>query len=223
MADASGPGRPGRSRTDRRTALLLGGTAALGISALTLPTAAAHASPGTTGGGTAYTVGAAGPAGGLIFLTPDAAGGDGTHYYEAAPTDASATASNWILVGSNPWANVATAIGKAVGDGAPNTAAMLAAGDVGGAAHLAGTYTRSHLGSDFDDWFAPSFDEIALLWTNLGATAGLDPAREYWTSTAEAASSNWAHLLLSASGGRTVGRLTKGSTAMTRPVRRFAA
>jgi hypothetical protein len=103
---ASGDSRGGtqgrRVAADRRTALRFGGATALGIGSLALPSALVHASPAPDPSSVAFTVGDTGPAGGFIFLTPDSDGGDGIHYYEAAPADAILTTASWIDVAGNP-------------------------------------------------------------------------------------------------------------------------
>lgn len=212
----------GSGRLDRRAALRLGGTGAvggalagtLGIATLVLPRAAAHASP-TGPSSTTYAVGDAGPAGGVIFLTPDTVGGDGTHYYEAAPADASASTALWLRSGADTSVVVA-GTGTAVGDGPANTTLMLAAGD--GTVHSAGladAYTQGGL----DDWFLPSRDELQRVFDVRAQLGGIDETRRYWTSSQSVAQTTQAYAMFFSTG--TFDSSFKTDTGLVRPVRRF--
>ena len=200
-----------RRVAERRAALRVGGAAALGISTLALPRAAAHASDGI-GPASLYTVGAAGPAGGFIFLTPDSLGGDGTYFYEAAPEDAAADGSNWASFTSG----VAGARGTAVGAGITNTAAIMAGGDTRGAAHRADNYARAGV----TDWFLPSIDELLALAAVPAIAATLVSNASYWSSTEVSGNTGSAEII---SSSRARGTANKLGGHRTRPVRRFTA
>lgn len=212
----------GSGRIDRRAALRLGGAGAaggmlagtLGIATLALPDAAAHASPSGPSS-TTYAVGDAGPAGGIVFLTPDSVDGDGTHYYEAAPADASASAALWLRSGADT-AVVVAGTGTAVGDGPANTALMLAAGD--GTVHSAGladTYTQG----GFDDWFLPAQGELQRMFDVRARLTGIDEGRRYWTSSESTAQTTQAYAMFFSTG--TFDSSFKTDTGLVRPVRRF--
>jgi hypothetical protein len=218
---ASGDSRGGtqgrRVAADRRTALRFGGATALGIGSLALPSALVHASPAPDPSSVAFTVGDTGPAGGFIFLTPDSDGGDGIHYYEAAPADAAATASNWIRVGDTAYVTVTGARGSAVGTGAANTAAMLTAGDTAGCAFLADGYSNA----GFTDWFVPSIDELMALAAVPAITETISRTSGYWSSTERAGDTNSAEVLFGSNLTRGGSGQLKAGGSRTRPVRRF--
>lgn len=176
-SEADGPS----GTADRRTVLRVGGAATLGIGSLVLPAAMVHASGGGGGGGGTplYAVGATGPAGGRIFLTPTSPGGDNTHHYEAAPADVDAPPVTWINVSGFTSIAVDGAFGSAVGTGPANTASMLAAGDNGGSAFHADAYSLN----GFSDWFLPSIQELVELANVPAIVATLGLGTEYWSST----------------------------------------
>jgi hypothetical protein len=104
-----------------------------------------------------YNVGDTGPAGGIIFYDKGKAS-DGWRYLEAAPSDQSAG----IQWHNRDYCNVKT--GTAIGTGKANTDAIIAAqGDGSYAAALCKNLTIN----GFSDWFLPSKDELALMYTNL--------------------------------------------------------
>jgi hypothetical protein len=203
---------------DRRTALQLGATAALGVSALALPPSAAHASGGGTAGGP-LEVGGRGPAGGVIVLTPDSAGGDGTHFYEAAPSDATTADASatmpWISVAGNTFVVLSETRVSDVGAGGANTSAMLLAGDTGGAAHAADRYEHGGYG----DWFLPSRDELAAMIAVPAVAETLVEGSGYWSST-EGANGITAQSLATSGELRAI---AKPEPYRSRPLRRFTA
>src|SRR5690606_38517143 len=72
----------------------------------------------------------------------------------------------WVGV---PWCalgfDVSGATGVAVGDGATNTAAIIALCDEGGT--TAASACADLVVEGYDDWFVPSRDELLLMYTNL--------------------------------------------------------
>ena len=152
---------------------------------------------GTQCDGLSFTcqVGDTGPAGGKIFYavsTPFACGPSRTSsckYLEAAP-------SGWNT-GSDPertWAQSTpvnyqttsvtspeTATAKAIGWGYWNTGAIVGQGNTNSstaAAALADSYTVTVSGTQHDDWFLPSGDELKQLMDNVSGFSG-----DYWSST----------------------------------------
>lgn len=124
-------------------------------------------------GGPAYNLGDIGPGGGLVFLI------SGGLTYEMAP-------NTWSGGSSDPgsaWCNTSTllsgAFGTAIGDGAQNTALMVA-GCSSGAGQLAASYN----GGGFTDWFLPSKDELnamcnyARTWAGAPSTGACSGAQD---------------------------------------------
>ena len=123
-----------------------------------------------------------GPAGGFVFYVNPNYARDGWRYLEAAPFDQSAGAK---------WGCFRRAIegahGAAIGTGKRNTADIVAACmDADIAASLCASLTLN----GFADWFLPSRDELAALYTNIKAagvsdfgTRGVADNFSYWTST----------------------------------------
>ena len=146
-----------------------------------------------------YQVGDIGPAGGLIFHVNPKYQSDGWRYLEAAPFDQSAGAK---------WGCFRTAIsgarGTAIGAGRQNTLDMLAScNDAESAAALCAKASIN----GFADWFLPSRDELALMYTRLAATNVADFGQHrvadndsYWSSTQE--TTDMAHHIDFADSGR---------------------
>ena len=146
-----------------------------------------------------YTVGQAGPGGGIIFYvasTPFACGPTRAAtctYLEAAP-------SGWNT-GIDPqrrWANTTyqsttvnnstppeTATATAIGWGYRNTRAIILQGNTAtdtSAAALADSYTVTVSGVVYDDWFLPSQDELNELYLQRTTVGGF-VNDEYWSSS----------------------------------------
>lgn len=125
-----------------------------------------------------YSVGDTGPAGGIVFYITDG----GLHGLEAAPIDiyvAGDGAHEWGCAGID----VSGARGTAIGTGAQNTLAILAAGcsaryDNDVAADLVDAYSLN----GFDDWFLPSKDELNALFAQKDVV-GAFASTYYWSSS----------------------------------------
>ena len=148
----------------------------------------AAASSCATGGTCA--LGATGPGGGLIFITPSTAGNSTGKYFEAAP-------AGWSGSGIDPTAafcSVASihsgALGTAIGTGEANSNAIssdciVSASDVATALVLNGK----------DDWFMPSFNELKEMYTSLhkaSPSLGGFSSDNYWSSTDDATTAGYA-------------------------------
>ena len=136
-----------------------------------------------------YEVGDTGPAGGKIFYV--AASEQSSSYngesitwkcLEAAPADISGT---FIWGSSDSSCEGDKGIGTAVGVGWSNTKKLVTNFT---AAEKCRTYGDN---TDYDDWFLPSIDELALMYTNRNTIGGFDTSegRSYWTSSAPDTSS----------------------------------
>ena len=111
-----------------------------------------------------YAIGDEGPAGGIVFHVID----DGVHGLEAAPENQGE--AEWGCIGTE----IPGADGQEIGDGAQNTANILAGcNEVGIAAKIAADYTHN----GYTGWFLPSILELELL-----GTIGID-VHLYWSST----------------------------------------
>jgi hypothetical protein len=126
---------------------------------------------------TTYAIGDTGPAGGWVFHITDG----GLHGLEAAPVDQSAGAL-WGCFGTL----ITGADGSLVGTGAQNTGDIVTwCMDAGIAARIANNYSSN----GFNDWFLPSFDELNLMYLNIGQGSappvnigGFAPS-SYWSSS----------------------------------------
>jgi uncharacterized protein len=129
-----------------------------------------------------FAPGDIGPAGGFVFYVNLNYARDGWRYLEAAPFDQSAGAK-WGCF-RRP---IQGARGTAIGTGKRNTADIVAAcTDADIAASLCASLTLN----GFADWFLPSRDELAALYSNIKATGvsdfgtrGVTDNVSYWTST----------------------------------------
>ena len=132
-----------------------------------------------------YAIGDTGPAGGMIFMTPEESG-DG-NYYEVAP-------KTWYDGSYDPaieWGDGSTGCtttllntGTAIGTGQANTD-LITAVCSGGAAFEAASLT---LGG-YSDWFLPSIEELNALYQNI-TSAGLasnetELSNDYYWSSSE--------------------------------------
>ncbi|GHV47862.1 hypothetical protein AGMMS49546_37930 [Spirochaetia bacterium] len=115
-----------------------------------------------------YAVGDTGPAGGIIFYVESGLYPGATwQYLEAAPADIESSPGNratlmWASSGYTT-TSIPSAQGTAIGTGAANTAAILAADPDAPAAKACADYGN---GAAFDDWFLPSEDELYAMRTS---------------------------------------------------------
>jgi hypothetical protein len=108
-----------------------------------------------------YQIGGTGPAGGIVFYISDG----GLHGLEVSPVNQSSVSALWGCYGTD----IAGAYGTAVGDGAANTAAIVAdCNDPNIAAKLANDYVLN----GYSDWYLPSKDELDLLYQQRVAVGG---------------------------------------------------
>jgi hypothetical protein len=141
----------------------------------------------TTGNGTThgYAIGSRGPAGGLIFYDKGDNRG-GWQYLEAAPAGSEWEEKEWGVAGTA----IPGAGNTAIGTGRSNTAAIVASQGAGStyAAQLCSGLTSG----GFSDWFLPSKDELALMYTNLfGHDVGDLRSTFYWSSSESGAKYAW--------------------------------
>ena len=118
-----------------------------------------------------YALRDTGPGGGLVFYITDG----GLHGLESSTSDQ----------GTGQWGCVGTLIsgadGTAVGTGSQNTTDILA-----GCAMrpIAASLAQAYSGGGLNDWFLPSKDEFALMYTNLILyNVGNFTNSAYWTSS----------------------------------------
>ncbi len=161
-----------------------------------------------------YHIGDTGPAGGKVFYLSD---NTGLHGLEAAPADLldsnSLSYFDWGCYVNGSYIFVSGAQGTAVGTGATNTAAILAAcGEANTAAKIADAYTLN----GYSDWFLPSKDELNFLYAQKDVVGGF--ARNlYWSSTDYVANHAWIQSF--GYGGQA--NYYKGSPLPVRAVRAF--
>lgn len=128
-----------------------------------------------------YKVGDTGPGGGIVFITPLTIGNSTGKYFEVCPyTD------EVLTVWCNNYDTTSNATGVEVGLGASNTATAIWF-CVSGAIQIAADYANNGK----TDWFLPSKDELAHMYTNRGS---LDcyTTNAYWSSSEYDAHYAWA-------------------------------
>ena len=136
---------------------------------------------------TTYAIGDTGPAGGKIFITPSTVGNSTGKYFEVAPATETERFTTWATnVNSNQTTAVVGAGGTAIGTGEQNTIDIVAqSGNV--VATCAATYAANFSYGLFSDWFLPSKDELAELFTHQASIGGFVwpsyGAFMYWSST----------------------------------------
>jgi len=205
------------------------------VSGLTVATATVTLAALTCATGGTCSVGDTGPGGGKIFYkatTPFACGPTRSAtctYLEAAPalwfagladptrTWAKATLQNTDV---NNATSPETATATAIGWGYRNTRAIILQGNsvtATSAAALADLHTVTVSGVVYDDWFLPSKDELAQLYSQK-ATVGDFVAGFYWSSSETSAGSAWSQLFTD---GRQFSVYDKVNPKSVRPVRAF--
>ena len=130
-----------------------------------------------------YAIGATGPAGGKVFITPDTAGNTTGKYFEVAPF-------TWNGGGADPlvfWslsAYATTAVtganGEAIGTGYQNTLDIVAQGNT---SSTAASMCSAYEANGFTDWFLPSKNELIELGNQQAIIGDLSTSIWYWSST----------------------------------------
>lgn len=173
-----------------------------------------------------FAIGDTGPGGGKIFITPSTSGNTTGKYFEAAlGTWNGGTDSNNNWCHNTNYAIGSGAQGSAIGTGKANTDAITAY-CTSGAAFVAKAYT----GAGLSDWFLPSVDELAELYTNRASVGGFNSMNQccpssgivsttsYWSSTEVNSSQAKPLSFLDAGGGDNWGKIYGFNV---RPVRMF--
>jgi len=164
-----------------------------------------------------YKIGDTGPAGGKIFITPNTVGNSTGRYFEVAPIGAEVQ-RRWAQTSLQSTA-VTGADGTAIGTGYKNTLEIIAQGNSSTSTSAAKYCRTASLSGGLSDWFLPSQDELAELYTNRVALGTGFTSGVYWSSTETAASTAKAQHL---STGTTTTPTKLTSTNYVRPVRSFA-
>ncbi|MDR2894661.1 MAG: DUF1566 domain-containing protein [Alistipes sp.] len=159
-------------------------TAAAVMAASLLFAAPAGQQPETTE--VVYTVGAPGPAGGIVFYDKGNESG-GWRYLEAAPVETEGTLAFWVDPYTNGYnANLMDQTkGRTLGDGVKNTRILMADFNAnGGGFGTAIRHCDALVSGGVDDWFLPSLDELNWMYGHLymQGLAGLTN-EQYWSST----------------------------------------
>ena len=110
-----------------------------------------------------------------------------THGLIAAAGDQSSMGIQWSL-GDNYLTTGAT--GVALGTGAANTSAIIAAQGDPAASYAAGL-ARAYTGGGYADWYLPSKDELRKLYLSKDAIGGSWSALYYWSSSELSPVSAW--------------------------------
>jgi len=167
-----------------------------------------------------YAIGATGPGGGKVFITPSTAGNSTGKYFEIAPYEWNTGADptrTWAQ--STPVNYQSTAVtgadGTAIGTGYQNTLDIIAQGN-STTSTSAAALAQSYAGGGQTDWFLASKDELYQVYVNR-ASLGTFTSNYYWSSSEN--SSIYAYFQ-----GITNGAVqwdAKNNTFYVRPVRSF--
>lgn len=179
-----------------------------------------------TGGSCA--IGDIGPGGGIVFITPSTAGGNGK-YFEAAPanwsgTDDIASVGKFCTAGTSQDGISRGASQVGIGWGETNTA-LFDSNCTGGAVRQVVDYA----GGGYTDWFIPSTNEATQLYTYSSSVGLLKLGSAwsvgtwgYWASTEQSGTQMKA--IQQSAGNWTLGATEKSDSThnMVRPVRMFS-
>ena len=148
------------------------------------PTASPTASP------VSYSIGDTGPAGGMIFLTPESVGNSTGKYFELAP-DADTSLFSFCGVAFAQTIEERTTLlntNVEIGTGQANTNLIVAFCGGTSGADAANNYTLN----GYSDWFLPSRDELDAVYINL-KVAGLNvfSATDVYISSSEASATTY--------------------------------
>ena len=157
-----------------------------------------------------YRIGDTGPGGGIVFYDAGSRQPWG-RYLEAAPFRWNSTPRDMYTRWCDQYSQVATS--NAIGAGAANTFAMLAACSSG-----ATTTARSYTGGGKDDWFLPSKDDLNALWEQEAST-GAGTYGNHWSSSQYATNYAWNQAF---STGDQSAYFAKLNSGYVRPVRAFS-
>lgn len=134
-----------------------------------------------------YAIGDTGPGGGKIFITPSTSGNSTGKYFEAAlGTWNGGTDSNNDWCHNTNYTVGSSAQGTAIGTGKTNTDAIVSY-CTRGAAYVA----RAYAGGGLSDWFLPSVDELAELYTNRTSVGGFNSMTQCCPSGSVSTTSYW--------------------------------
>jgi len=150
-----------------------------------------------------YSVGATGPSGGIIFMTPNAGANPTNYYFESAPGTWYAPSVDLNIA----WCDLTstligapTALGTAVGTGRANTTSIVSICSSGAAKSA-----RAYSGGGNSDWFLASIDELTQMYANRVAIGGFNQMVQvgtgiatttYWSSSEynSTQAKNWSFL-----------------------------
>lgn len=148
---------------------------------------------------TVYSIGDAGPAGGLVFYDKGFYS-DGWRYLEAAPSDIGSFAFGYYRPDKENSNRIGTFLD--VGSGKYNTERLVKQMDMDGKAYsdnsgegvkeYAARKCLDYSNGGCDDWFLPSRDELNLMYENLHKNGlGSFADDHYWSSSEYSASNAW--------------------------------
>ena len=148
---------------------------------------------------TVYSIGDAGPAGGLVFYDKGFYS-DGWRYLEAAPSDIGSFAFGYYRPDKENSNRIGTFLD--VGSGKYNTERLVKQMDMDGKAYsdnsgegvkeYAARKCLDYSNGGCDDWFLPSRDELNLMYENLHKNGlGSFADYSYWSSSEDDASNAW--------------------------------
>ena len=132
--------------------------------------------------GLSYAIGETGPAGGTVFYVTDATG---AHGLEVSPSDVGTAGNGW---GCGSTVSTILGTNTVIGTGSANTTAILTGcSQDGTAAKIAHDYSLN----GYNDWYLPSKDELALLYSKKTIAGVFVVDTYYWSSSERSSFEGW--------------------------------
>ena len=171
-----------------------------------------------TAGIASYSIGDTGPAGGKVFITPSTSGNTTGLYFEVAPVSAQVERT-WSQFSPIFYQSTSVPLAQfdTIGTGKSNTVAIVNQGN-NDPATCAAKYCDDYTYGGFSDWFLPSRNELAQIYTNRVAVGNDFGLGYFWSSSEEVYDGAWVRYF---NGGADT-NLAKANSLYVRPVRSFS-
>ena len=173
---------------------------------------------GTLSAGVAsYSIGDTGPSGGKVFITPSTSGNTTGLYFEVALISAEVERT-WAQFAPINYTSTSVFVSNYIGTGKSNTVNIINQGN-SNPDTCAAKYCDSYTYGGFGDWFLPSLDELAQIYTNRAVIGNNFAGKSYYSSSEY--DDPLAYWLDGSTGNQNYG--SKSTALFVRPVRSFSA